>query len=71
MIELNERTVKITIADESVITLIVFKEKDCLGELPVPQAQDYAEMSNLPNGGYTVLHIDSDFNQKLKESFSI
>ncbi len=71
MIELNGNTAKITIADSTVVTLLVFKDKKFYQELPIPSNQDYGTLSNLPKGEYVVLHYDIGITEKLKETFTI
>lgn len=71
MVEIKDNTAKITIFDETVTTLLIFKDGDFSQELPVPQGQNYGELSNLAAGSYAVLHIDSDLNQKAKDTFTI
>lgn len=68
MIELNENTAKITLASELVKMIIVFKDKKLFQELPIPQNQNYAELSNLGVGEYIVVQLDENLDRVAKRS---
>lgn len=59
MVNINGDRVTITVNDETVKTLLVFKDGEFSQTLPIPNNQNYAELSCLPAGDYIVHQFDS------------
>ncbi len=59
MIELNLNTIKITIEDELVVGFLISKDEIFLQLLPIPERQNYAELSNLSSGIYKIAHFNN------------
>lgn len=71
MIEKSENTVKITIADGSIAKLLIFRESDFVIDLPIPNGQDFAEISGLIEGNYKVVHTNKLLTNFITEDFEV